>query len=222
MKGPHKYIKTRMCVGLLSSCVHRALHWGSAPVNCVPTGTEPLAVGWRSRAHSAPTTCLVPGRVTGLLQGGPPLWVGGGVFALCLCAVCMGCGIGGQLHPGRWESQGEQGASWSLGPSDLCHRIGLCIRGSQNGMAMSGCRYLQEPMKISLSFPQSICLSACPSAPWISVSVFLTVCLPLWAQRMPGGEREGDTLFAQYPALCSSLSVLFSKYVIEICNTSVS
>lgn len=41
-------------------------------VNCVPTGIGPLAVGWCSHAHSVPTTCLVPGRVTRLLQEGPP------------------------------------------------------------------------------------------------------------------------------------------------------
>lgn len=112
MKGPHKYIKTRMCVGLLSSCVHRALHWGSAPVNCVPTGTEPLAVGWRSRAHSAPTTCLVPGRVTGLLQGGPPLWVGGG--GVCVVSVCCVYGMWDWGAVASWEVGKPGGAGSKL------------------------------------------------------------------------------------------------------------
>lgn len=111
------------------------LHWGSASVNCVPTGTEPLAVGWRSRAHSATTTCLVPGRVTRLLQGGPPQWAG---VAVCECVrcVCIICEIGGRLQPERRGNQGEQGASRSMGLSDFCHRKGSCCRDSQTGVAL--------------------------------------------------------------------------------------
>ena len=70
----------------------------------------------------------------------------------------------------------------------------------------SGRCCLREPMWICMSFPRSICLSACPSASWISVSVFLTVCLPLWAQKMPGRETEEGR---ERERRCSSLSVFF-------------
>lgn len=72
----------------LQACYLHActLYWGSASVICVPTGIEPLAVCWCSRAHSAPTTCLVPGRVTGLLQGRPPRWAG---VVVCECVHCV-------------------------------------------------------------------------------------------------------------------------------------
>lgn len=66
--------------------------------------------------------------------------MGGGGCCVHVCGVrcvCVICGVGGQLQPGRRGSQGEQGASWSLGPPDLCHRKGLCCGDGQTETAVA-------------------------------------------------------------------------------------
>ena len=202
-----------MCAGLLSSCVHCALHWESAPVNCVPAGSGPLAAGWHSRARSAPTTCLVPGRVTGLLWGGlGGGWGAGCGVCSCVCCVCIICEVGGHLQPGR---------RWKLGGAGskvvLWRRSGRDGRGSSLGAAASE----SQCESACPSLGPSVCLPVHLHPELVSLSFWLCVCLyePRRCQeeRQRKGERERR---------CSSLSVFFfffpSKSVIKICNTSVS
>ncbi len=165
MKGPHKYIKTSVCVGLLSSCVHCALHWGSAPVNCVPTGTEPLAVGWRSRARSAPTTCLVPGRVTGLLQGGPPRWAGGVACACVWCVLCVcdmwGWGAVAACEEGKPGGAGSKLVPWTS-RSQPQEGVVLRRRSDWDGRGLVWAM-LPPGANGNLHVLPSVCLSVCLS-----------------------------------------------------------
>lgn len=132
----------------------------------MPTGTEPLAVGWHSRARSAPTTCLVPGRVSGLLQGGPSLWAGGVARARVSPALCV-YEMWGLRALAAWEEVRPGGAGSKLvlwTSSSLYHRKGLCCKDSQTG-ADTACSLGETTSK---SLWKSVCPSLGPS-----------VCLPV-------------------------------------------
>lgn len=70
---------------------------------------------------------------------GEGLLGGQGLQCVNVCIVCWVCimrEIKGQLQPERRGSQGEQGASWSMGLSDFCQSKGLCCRDSRTGVAL--------------------------------------------------------------------------------------
>lgn len=124
-------------------------------VYCEPAGRKPLAVSWHSCARSAPTTCLVPGIVTGLLKGGPPLWVSvrvrsieclaweRGVLGVCLC----------------FREDKVRRSSWLFRLK--IYTKGLCYKGSRGLVWVLLRPRPRENRPVVPSVHLSVCLSIC-------------------------------------------------------------
>lgn len=132
-------------VRLLTPCQLARSPWQWAAVR-VPTQLSPPV--WS--LEESPGSCR-----EGLLGGQ-------GLQCVNVCFVCKICEVGGQLQPERRGSQREQGASWSNGPPDFCHREGAVLQRQSDWGGPS----LGAP--ISKSQWKSACPSLSPS-----------VCLPI-------------------------------------------